>query len=181
MLISLVSTTWVADLFNYLLGLFACELKYLQIYAIYPILYLFTMLNNVYMSIIVHPNKLFLIICVIICMQKTVIKLRHNNSPRIRGKQICQRVCVRERWDGGGGVSLVFHHPQVTGFTIGWSLFLSEACWGINNPMFHHTTFFKSALKTNRGWTAITRTAAPWPWTQVTLLPSIPSLYSCIN
>ncbi len=90
-------------LFNDLLGLFACELKYLQIYAIYPILYLFTMLNNVYMSIIVHPNKLVLIICVIICMQKTVIKLRHNNSPRIRRKQICQRVCVRERWDGGGG------------------------------------------------------------------------------
>ncbi len=56
------------DLFNDLLGLFACELNYLHIYAIYPILYLFTMLNNVYMSIIVHPNKLFLIICDIICM-----------------------------------------------------------------------------------------------------------------
>lgn len=46
-------------LFNDLLGLFACEFKYLKIYAIYPTFYLFTMLNNVYMSIIVHPNKLF--------------------------------------------------------------------------------------------------------------------------
>lgn len=55
------------DLFNDLLGLFAFKLKYLQMYAIYPILYLFTMLNNVYMGIIVHPNKLFLIICDIIC------------------------------------------------------------------------------------------------------------------